>query len=135
VQLSADRAAGEPIRPVARLLRRSGQAIARENAHGGHGAGGICKGADRDPEACVVRGKKGGEPEMTDAEKKRKGLSLADTFLEEAQIFGQEFQHREMEREYRNKALGVLAALRHMGLISSAEWKNRVYMAERRKAG
>ena len=72
---------------------------------------------------------------MTDAEKKRKGLCLADTFLEEAQIFGQEFQHREMEREYRNKALGVLAALRHMGLISSAEWKNRVYMAERRKAG
>lgn len=69
---------------------------------------------------------------MTDAEKKRKGLQLADLLLEEAAIFGKEFQHREMEQEYRNKALGVLAALRHMGLISSAEWKNRAYMAERR---
>ena len=69
---------------------------------------------------------------MTDAEKRRKGINLAELLLEEAKMFDQEFNHREMALEARYKALGVLAAMRDMGLLSVSEWRNRVYMAERR---
>lgn len=69
---------------------------------------------------------------MTDAEKRRKGINLAELLLEEAKMFDQEFKHREMALEARYKALGVLAAMRDMGLLSVSEWRNRVYMAERR---
>lgn len=68
---------------------------------------------------------------MTDAEKKRKGLGLAEGLLQAAERFEHEFQHREMAQEARSKAIGVLEAMRYMGLISQAEYRNRMYMAGR----
>ena len=70
---------------------------------------------------------------MTDSEKKRKGLALTDMLLQEAEMFEDEFHHLEMARESRFKALGALAVMRDMGLLSVQEYRIHAFRATERE--